>query len=148
MLSQHVTSGPSWRVLVSILKLVHVLQVKDLYFSLGKEVVMQESRTCHLGDLPIQSQTSCLVAIEAVTPLPFLSFSDVVYHSLLLSKKDVMSWDRTDDLESHSPAWSSRAVEAIGCRDVFGYLDYCSSSSLYLVVAYEALLERIDRGAI
>ena len=109
---------------------------------------MQESRTCHLWDLPIQSQTSCLVAIEAVTPLPFYSFSDVVYHSLLLSKKDVHGWDRSGDLESHGPAWSRGAVEAIGCRDVFGDLDYCSSSSLYLVVAYEALLKHIDRAAI
>ena len=135
MLSQHVTSRPSWHVLAYTRKLLHVLQVKDLYFSHGKEVVRQEARTCNLWDLPIQSRACYLEAIEAVTPIPFLSFSDDVYHFLLLSKKDVHGWDRSGDLGSHSPAWSHRAVEAIGCRDVFRDLDSCSSSSLYYVVS-------------
>ena len=87
MLSQHVTSRPSWHVLAYIRKLLHVLQVKDLYFSHGKEVVRQEARTCNLWDLPIQSRACYLEAIEAFTPLPFLSFSDVVITLSYLVKR-------------------------------------------------------------
>ena len=134
MLSQHATPRPSWHVLILIRKLVHVLQVKDLYFSHGKEVVRQEARTCNLWDLPIQSRACYLEAIEAVTPLPFLLFSDVVYHSLLLSKKDVHGWDRSGDLESHGPAWSRGAIVASDGRSYFGDLDSCSSSSLLVMM--------------
>ena len=113
MLSQHATPRPSWHVLILIRKLVHVLQVKDLYFSHGKEVVRQEARTCNLWDLPIQSRACYLEAIEAVTSVTFLSFSDVRITYSYLVKRDCRCWDRSRDLESHGPARSHGAVEAI-----------------------------------
>ena len=36
------------------------------------------------SDVPIQSRALCLSAIEAAYPLPFISFSDLSHHSLLL----------------------------------------------------------------
>ena len=148
MLSQHFTSRPSWHVLVSIRKLSYILQVKDLYFSLGKEVVRQEARTCHLWDLPIQSLTFCLRAIEAVTSLPFSRCSDDDDHFILLSKRNVHGWDRSGDLGSHSPAWSRRAVEAIGCSDEFGSVVFTLSYGLPSNRLYQALTEHFRDEAL
>ena len=111
-------------------KLFIIQEVKDFSYLVKSEVAMQ-ARTCYLRS---RSQ-----AIEAVSRLILLSFSDEGITLIYLVKRDFHCWTRTCDLECHRPAWSHGAIEPSDGRDLLCDLEYSSSSSFLLALAYEDL---------
>ena len=106
------------------LELPYVLQAKGLHLVSGKEVVMEEARTSYLLMSPSPKSNALSQSHRGICPLVFICWSDDDITWFFLSKKDCQGWIRSGDLWSHSPAWSRRAIKALGCSSDFGEVEF------------------------